>query len=82
MGFKGVTVRNPKQHRKGRRISRKLANLTAISEHIDSMCSGCMSELTEADLEAGQCTQCGTPIVKEGVVWQTVETEKQNMRQP
>lgn len=60
-------TRPRKQHRKGRRISRKLANFEAISEYKDrEMCSGqgCFAELTEADYEAGECTQCHTPIPK------------------
>jgi uncharacterized CHY-type Zn-finger protein len=60
-----------KQHRKGRKTSRKIANLEAISEYQDVvlfkegpviLCSGCSAEITSADYEAGKCTQCGTEI--------------------
>lgn len=66
-------TRPRKQHRKGRRISRKLANFEAISFAIENMdtsfpdgpkdfCLGCEAELTSADYEAEECTQCHTKI--------------------
>ena len=65
-------MRNQKQHRRGRKTSRKLANLEAISQAVEDMvlfkegpmilCSGCEAEITSADYEAGECTQCGTKI--------------------
>lgn len=58
-----------KQHRKGQKTSRKIANLEAISDHIErNLCLGCMAEITEADSEAGECTQCGTPILNQSFV--------------
>ena len=63
-----------KQHRRGRKTSRKLANLEAISQAIENMeitlfregpivlCLGCEAELTSADYEAGECAQCQTKI--------------------
>ena len=65
-----------KQQRKGKKISQKLANLEAISQSAEDLeislfregpiilCSGCESEITSADYEAGKCTQCGTPVWK------------------
>lgn len=58
----------PKQHRRGKKTSRKIANLKAISDYTERrFCSGdgCFAELTEADMESGECTQCRTPIPKQ-----------------
>jgi hypothetical protein len=45
-------------NRRGKKITSKLANLEAIQETQD-LCQGCLAGLTEADYEAGHCTQCG-----------------------
>ncbi len=65
-------MRRQKQHRRGRTTSRKIANLEAVSQHVEEMvffkegpvifCSGCKAEITSADYEAGKCTQCQTLI--------------------
>lgn len=67
-------MRKQKQHRKGRKTSRKIANLQAIAQGglVEDMvlfkegpmilCSGCETEITSADYEAEECTQCGTKI--------------------
>jgi hypothetical protein len=60
-----------KQHRRGKKASRKLANFEAISESQEIilfkegpiiLCSGCQAEITETDYDTGKCTQCGTKL--------------------
>lgn len=62
-----------KQHRRGSRVTRIESQLAAIAEHIgDNSCSGCFATLTDADSEAGKCTQCGTPIINEKeILWKS-----------
>lgn len=51
-----------KQHRKGRRISQKIAHAQAISQELKELCLECCAELTKTDFDSGYCTQCGTEI--------------------
>lgn len=55
-------MKNQKQHRRGKKISRKLANLGAISQDTKDLCLECCAELTQTDYDAEYCTQCGTKI--------------------
>jgi hypothetical protein len=57
-------MRNRKQHRKGKKASQKMAELSAIAEGIikRDLCSACHGGLTKIDFEAGYCTQCGTKL--------------------
>lgn len=49
---------NKKQRRRGKKISRKIANLGAISQEVRELCPSCMAEITSADYEGGKCSQC------------------------
>lgn len=62
-----------KQHRRGTRVTRIESQLAAISEWMENnLCSGCSAQLTTADSEAGECTQCGTPIITEKeILWKS-----------
>jgi hypothetical protein len=61
-----------KQHRKGRKASRRLANLEAISQIMAEdfvifrdgpiiLCSGCNHQITPIEYDTGEC-HCGVKI--------------------